>query len=127
LRGRQDILFFTYPLERPLDLIGYVRLAADGPVLTPADASAGILLLDGSWNRASTMNRAFSHVPPRSLVGYQTAYPRVSKRGTDPVHGLASVEALYIAYRILGRSTDRLLGQYPWAAEFCLRNGFSEG
>ena len=127
LRERADIQFFTYPLDRPLDFGGYVRLAALGPVLSADDASAGILLLDGSWNRASAMNRAFSHVPPRSLVGYQTAYPRVSKRGTDPAHGLASVEALYIAYRILGRSTEGLLARYPWAEEFCRRNGFTEG
>jgi pre-rRNA-processing protein TSR3 len=124
LRGRADIEFFAYPLDRPVNLAGYVRLAALGPVLTADDASAGILLLDGSWNRASAMNRAFSHVPPRSLVGYQTAYPRVSKRGTDPAHGLASVEALYIAYRILGRSTEGLLVHFPWAEEFCRRNGF---
>jgi pre-rRNA-processing protein TSR3 len=127
LRGRADILFFTYPVDRALELGGYLRLAADGPVLTAGDASAGILLLDGSWNRASTMNKAFAHVPPRSLVGYQTAYPRVSKRGTDPAHGLASVEALYIAYRILGRSTEGLLAHYKWAEEFCGRNGFAEG
>jgi pre-rRNA-processing protein TSR3 len=121
------MLFFSYPLDRPLDLTGYVRLAALAPVLTSADASAGILLLDGSWNRASAMNRAFTHVPPRSLVGYQTAYPRVSKRGTDPLHGLASVEALYIAYRVLGRSTAGLLTHYAWAQEFCRLNGFAEG
>jgi pre-rRNA-processing protein TSR3 len=119
--------FWTYPVDQPLDLTGYIRLAADGPVLTAADASAGVLLLDGSWTRASAMNRTFVHVPPRSLLGYQTAYPRVSKRGTDPAHGLASVEALYIAYRILGRSTEGLLAHYPWATEFCRRNGFTEG
>jgi pre-rRNA-processing protein TSR3 len=125
LRGRPDVVFFSYPVDRPLNLEGYVRLAAEGPVLTSADSSAGILLLDGSWNRASAMNRAFSDVPPRSLIGYTTAYPRVSKRGTDPAQGLASVEALYIAYRILGRSTEGLLAHYPWAEEFCRRNGFS--
>ena len=124
LRGRPDFLFFTYPVDRPLDLARYVRLAADGPALSPNDASAGILLLDGSWNRASAMNRAFIHVPARSLIGYQTAYPRVSKRGTDPAHGLASVEALYIAYQILGRSTQGLLAHYPWREEFCRLNGF---
>lgn len=127
LQGRPDILFFTYPVDRDLELAGYLRLAAEGPLLTAADAPAGILLLDASWNRASAMNKAFAHVPPRSLVGYQTAYPRVSKRGTDPAHGLASVEALYIAYRILGRSTEGLLAHYPWAEEFCRRNQFTEG
>ena len=127
LQGRADILFFTYPVAQALDLAGYVRLAAQGSALTAVDACAGILLLDGSWSHASAMNRAFDLVPPRSLVGYQTAYPRVSKRGTDPAHGLASVEALYIAYRILGRSTEGLLAHYRWGEEFCRLNGFSEG
>src|SRR5262249_52902499 len=124
LQGRPDILFFTYPVDQPLDLTGYVRLAPDGPALSADDASAGILLLDGSWSRASAMNKAFVQVTPRSLAGYPTAYPRVSKRGTDPAQGLASVEALYIAYRILHRSTEGLLTHYPWAEEFCRRNGF---
>src|SRR4051812_23839870 len=52
LRGRPDLIFLPYPVaERPC-LDGYVRLAADGPELSPADAAAGVLLLDGSWRWA---------------------------------------------------------------------------
>ena len=61
-------------------------------------------------------------VPPRSLGGWQTAYPRVSKLGTDPDNGLASIEALYLAYHILGRPTDGLLDHYRWAQGFLEAN-----
>ena len=118
LRGRADIRLVGYPVKEMPDLRSYVRLAADGPDLTPADAACGLLLLDGSWRWAAAMTRDFQHVPPRALRGYQTAYPRVSKLGTDPDNGLASVEALYIAYRILGRPTAGLLDHYRWAEQF---------
>jgi pre-rRNA-processing protein TSR3 len=110
--------FFTYPVSRPLALEGYVRLAADGPALSAADAEAGILLLDGSWSWADKMTRAYEHITPRSLHGYQTAYPRVAKRGTDPDNGLASIEALYLAYWLLRRPTEGLLQHYRWADDF---------
>ena len=118
LRGRADIVICTYPMKHPRDWKGYVRLAAEGPELTSADAGAGLLLLDGSWRWAATMERDFADVPPRSLHGWQTAYPRVSTQGTDPDNGLASVEALYAAYHILGRSTEGLLDHYRWGDEF---------
>lgn len=123
LRGRSDLVFLTFPVHHRPALEGYVRLAADGPELTCADAAAGVLLLDGSWRWASTMTAAFEEVPPRSLHGYRTAYPRISKRGTDPDNGLASVEALFLAYHILGRPTTGLLDHYHWAGEFLRLNG----
>jgi pre-rRNA-processing protein TSR3 len=68
------------------------------------------------------MTRDFLDVPPRSLHGYRTAYPRISKLGTDPENGLASVEALVVAYHILGRPTEGLLDHYHWAEEFLRLN-----
>ena len=124
LRGRPDVLFFTHPVKERPPLDGYVRLAAEGPPLSPADAEMGILLLDGSWRWAASMTRAFLDVPARSLHGWHTAYPRVSKRGTDPDNGLASIEALFAAYHLLGRPTDGLLDRYHWAEEFLRANGF---
>jgi pre-rRNA-processing protein TSR3 len=123
LRGRPDLIFLTYPVKQPPPLEGYVRLAADGPELSAADADRGVLLLDGSWRWAETMNRTFLDVPPRSLHGWRTAYPRVSKLGTDPDNGLASVEALFVAHHILGRPTEGLLDHYRWAEEFLRLNG----
>jgi pre-rRNA-processing protein TSR3 len=122
LRGRPDVVFHTYPVREPPDLSGYVRLAAEGPELSAADAGRGLLLIDASWRRADSISEAFLHVPPRSLRGWRTAYPRVSKRGTDPENGLASVEALWAAYHVLGRPTAGLLDHYRWAREFLERN-----
>lgn len=118
LRGRDDLVFLTYPGGSVPSLEGYVRLAAEGPELSPSDRSCGLLLLDASWRRAEPMMQAFQEVPPRSLHGYRTAYRRVSKQGTDPDNGLASVEALFLAYHILGRPTAGLLEHYHWAEEF---------
>jgi pre-rRNA-processing protein TSR3 len=118
LRGRPDLIFLRYPIAQPPALEGYVRLAADGPELSVADASCGLLVLDGSWRWAEAMTRDFLAVPPRSLHGYRTAYPRVSKLGTDPDNGLATIEALFVAYHILGRPTAGLLDHYHWADEF---------
>lgn len=118
LRGRADLLVVTFPVKQTLDLAGYIRLAADGPELGPGDAASGLLLLDGSWRWAEAMTKAFADVPPRALHGYRTAYPRVSKQGTDPDNGLASVEALYLAYHLLGRPTEGLLDHYRWGDEF---------
>jgi pre-rRNA-processing protein TSR3 len=124
LKGRDDIVFYHHPVSEMPDLTNYVRLAADGPPLVPDDRQHGILLLDGSWRRADEMTRAFEHVAPRSLSGYVTAYPRVSKLGTDPDNGLASIEALYIAYRLLDRPTAGLLYHYHWAERFLELNHF---
>jgi pre-rRNA-processing protein TSR3 len=122
LKGRADLLFVHYPVKTPLPLEGYIRLAADGPALSRVDGDCGILLLDGSWRWAGVMAQAFAHVPPRLLQGYQTAYPRASKLGTDPDNGLASIEALFLAYHILGRPTEGLLEHYHWAEEFLQLN-----
>lgn len=125
LRGRPDLIFLTFPVKEPLDLENYIRLAAEGPELSKADEACGLLLLDGSWRWAEAMTKQFLHVPSRSLQGFQTAYPRASKRGTDPASGLASVEALFIAYAILGRPTDGLLDHYRWKGEFLKKNNLS--
>ena len=122
LRNRSDVVLLNYPLRERPSLAGYVRLAAEGPELSADDAESGLLLLDGSWRWARKMTRDFSDVPSRSLRGWNTAYPRVSRLGTDPAHGLASVEALFAAYHILGRPTEGLLDHYRWSEQFLLAN-----
>jgi pre-rRNA-processing protein TSR3 len=126
LKGRADLFFLIHPVKQLPALEGYVCLSADGPPLTEADSDAGLLLLDGSWRRVQNLQRGVTDIPARSLHGYRTAYPRVSSLGTDPGNGLASVEALYVAYRILGRQTEGLLEHYYWAEEFLKRNGWVE-
>jgi pre-rRNA-processing protein TSR3 len=44
----------------------------------------------------------------------------------DPQHGLASVEALVLAYHILGRPIEGLLDQYRWAEEFLRINALKD-
>jgi pre-rRNA-processing protein TSR3 len=127
LKGRPGLVFVEYPVKRPLALDGYVRLCADGPELSVDDRDRGLLLLDGSWRWAAVMDRDFLEAPPRSLHGYRTAYPRRSKQGTDPGNGLASVEALFLAHRILGRPTAGLLDHYRWADQFLQLNGLDGG
>jgi pre-rRNA-processing protein TSR3 len=126
LKERPDILFYVYPPKGLPALGEYVRLAAEGEELSAHDRDKGILLIDASWRWAGVINRAFLHVPPRALRGFQTAYPRRSKQGTDPAHGLASVEALYLAYHVLHRSTAGLLDHYRWGEEFLKINGLGK-
>ena len=126
LKERPDLIFLGYPVARRPRLEGYCRLAAEGEELSSRDAGLGLLLVDGSWRWAELMNRDFLDVPTRALHGYQTAYPRRSKLGTDPDNGLASVEALFLAYHILGRPTAGLLDHYHWAAEFLRLNQLAD-
>jgi pre-rRNA-processing protein TSR3 len=126
LKGRADLQFLSYPVKESPSLDGYIRLAADGPELSVADQDCGILLLDGSWRSAAKMHADFGAVPPRSLTGWKTAYPRASKLGTDPSNGLASLEALFIAYHVLGRSTEGMLAHYRWADLFLELNNLAK-
>ena len=93
-----------YPLTEPLSFDGYIRLAADGPELSIADRrlrdfAAGWQLAVGEQDDRGISSRCRRG----RCMGWKTAYPRVSKLGTDPDNGLASIEALYLAYHILGR------------------------
>lgn len=117
LRGDPRFQFFRAP-RRPADLSGYVRLAMDGPTLSPADAASGLLVLDGTWRLVDRLAPAVGEIPPRRLPPFITAYPRTSKMHVDPDGGLATIEAVYAALRILGRDTTGLLSRYPWADEF---------
>lgn len=89
-----------------------------GPVLSGSDVNCGLLVLDGTWRHVEPMQKAHSAVPVRSLPPLITAYPRTSKVHSDPDGGLATIEAIYAAYRLLGRDTTGLLDHYHWATEF---------
>lgn len=116
LENRADMQFFTYPLEdTQLNLEPYVVLAVDAPPLTKEDGDKGIFLIDGTWRYAEKMLKSLkAPLNLRSLPQMSTAYPRRQ----DVDHGLASIEALYLAYQILGRDTKGLLDQYHWREEF---------
>ena len=117
LRQRDGFAFCNYP-RMPYDLTGYVRLGLGGPLLSEADSQGGLLVLDGTWRHVQPMERMFAAIPIRSLPPVLTAYPRTSKVSEDPDGGLATIEAIYAAYRLLGRDTTGLLDHYHWATEF---------
>jgi pre-rRNA-processing protein TSR3 len=94
-------------------------------LLSSEDADRGLLLLDGTWRLAARMEPFYSHVEVRSLPLIHTAYPRKSEVFADPSEGLATIEALYAALKILGRETTGLLDHYYWQQQFLERNGWA--
>jgi pre-rRNA-processing protein TSR3 len=120
LRGRPGFQFATFrpPAFVELPAPQYVRLGIGGPVLGRADEHAGLLVLDGTWRWAEAMEAQYQHIPVRSLPSWKTAYPRVSKVFEDPDTGLATIEAIWLAYWCLGRDTTGLLDQYRWGPQF---------
>jgi len=122
LRTVPGFEFWTFPKRGPQSIDGYVRLGIGGPLLTAADRARGLLLLDGTWRLAEKMERDYTAVPVRSLLPWQTAYPRVSKVYADPTAGLATIEALFAAHAQLGLDTSTLLNQYRWGDQFLAMN-----
>lgn len=125
LRGMPGLRFARSTSVRATGALdGYVRLSVDGPPLTRGDADRGLLLLDGTWRWVEDLAEPFGAIPTRSIRGVHTAYPRGTSIGSLPHDGLATVEALYAAFRILGRTTDGLLDHYHWADDFLTRNNW---
>ena len=118
LRGKDDFEFVSFPKKVERDLSGYIRLGIGGPVLSEADSANGLLVLDGTWKLAAKMEPFYKDLPVRTLPPLRTAYPRTSKLYQDPDAGLATVEAVYAALRIMGRSVDGILDDYHWQQEF---------
>ena len=123
LENRSDCCFFTYPKEPLPSLDGYCLLTLGAPPLTGADAHLGIFLIDGTWRYAEVMYEqnkdALKGCVLRTLPSHvRTAYPRRQEDCSDPSRGLASVEAIYIAYYLMERDTSGLLDFYYWKDKF---------
>lgn len=125
LRGLEehpDFRFFTYPHDPLPPLPNYLLLTLDAPVLSKQDEHLGILLIDGTWNYAEKMEQQLPYptlLQKRSLPPYLlTAYPRKQTGCIDPLRGLASIEALFAAYTLLGRKTEGLLDHFHWREKF---------
>lgn len=123
LEKLQGFEFYSYPSKTYPCLKNYLILGFDGPILTKKDSSMGICVFDGTWKYAKKM---FNIVPghhyrtlPKEFV---TAYPRRQTDCEDPTRGLSSLEAIYIAYRILNRNCNHLLDDYYWKKEFLKKN-----
>ncbi|MDP0498226.1 MAG: hypothetical protein Q7Q73_18690 [Verrucomicrobiota bacterium JB024] len=82
--------------------------------------SRPFLLLDSTWRLLPQLEACLSGAPLRRRLpdGVRTAYPRVSKLSEDPSGGLASVEALYLARRLMGDDDPTLLDAYYWKDAF---------
>ncbi len=122
LMGRPDFRFLTYPADPLPDLAGYIALQVGAPPLTSADKDSGLFLIDATWRLAAVMEKSCPKIEARSLPAhFRTAYPRRQTDCPDPNAGLASIEAIYLAYQILGRPTDGLLDSYYWREAFLLQ------
>ena len=130
LEGRNDLLFYTYPEKMNFFLEGYVMLYLDtegAQPLSSEDNHKGLFFLDSTWNYEKKMHAKVKALHPniiyRSLPqNFITAYPRTQTGCTDPDRGLATVEALYIAYKILERNADDLLNNYYFKDQFLKKN-----
>lgn len=124
LETRKDFQFFTYPKDSLPDLSNYFLLTLDAPVISQDDAHLGIFLLDGTWRYVEKMaTRLPSNLQKRSLPpNWKTAYPRRQDDCFDPARGLASIEALFVAYQLLGRTCDGLIDNYYWKDLFLQLN-----
>lgn len=122
LESRPDMRFFTYPKASPPIESGYVVLSLEGEPLSEKDQ--GLLLIDGTWRYADKMVKQLpENIPKRRIPkGFVTAYPRKQEDCEEPDSGLASVEALYIAYKIMGKDPTGLLDHYHWKELFLERN-----
>lgn len=124
LETRDDFLFFTYPQATLPPLTSYIFLKVGAPPLTKEDQNRGLFLIDGTWNLAKVMEQSLKEsfiersLPPE----FRTAYPRCQTGCPDPKTGLASIEALYAAFFILGRPLDGLLDHYYWKDAFFQMN-----
>jgi len=127
LESRPDFRFFVFPTTDLPDLTNYILLTIEAPSLSENDCDKGLLVLDATWRYAKKMHlRAEQHpgLVYRSIPAhYRTAYPRRQEDCPDPERGLASIEAIYAAYQLMGRNTDGLLDTYYWKDIFLQKNG----
>jgi len=132
LETRPDFQFFSYPdtLLRYPALSKYVLLDISGEPLSERDRECGLILLDATWRLAEKMKRqlvCLDGVPKRSIpVGFVTAYPRRQADCPNPDAGLSSLEALFIAFRLMGKKANFLLENYYWKRQFFEKNNMTE-
>lgn len=129
LHERPEMTFLRANPGFTFDATGFVLLAVDAEPLSPADAAHPLLLLDSTWRWLPQLLASVRGEPiRRSIPGnLRTAYPRVSKVFEDPAAGLASIEALYVARRLLGDDDPSLLDGYHWRAEFLAQLSPADG
>ncbi len=114
--------FYTYPKTFPESLEGYITLHMEGEELSYKDRDLGLFLMDSTWKYEEKMHSAVKSKYPliyRKIPNhFKTAYPRVQTGCIDEERGLATVEALYIALKIMQKDTEGLLDHYHWKEDF---------
>ncbi len=120
LHKQTGITFFNAHESFRFDATDYILLTLDAPLLTAQDSGHPILILDSTWRLIPQLESCIVGNPlHRTLPGnIITAYPRISKIFKDPEGGLASIEALYVAMKILGEDNPSLLNAYHWKEQF---------
>ncbi len=117
--GRSDFSFYRARPGFSFDMTDFTVLALGAPELTREDAGRPLLLLDSTWRLLPQIEACLhGEGVRRTLPTIQTAYPRVSKISEDPLGGLASIEALYLAKLCLGECDNSLLADYHWREQF---------
>ncbi len=124
LEKKEGINFYTYPKDLLPDLSNYILLKMNASELTEKDSDKGLFIIDSTW---IYLNKILKTVPDniecRSIPQkYLTAYPRKQTMCPDPKYGLASIEALYIAYTIMQKNTSDLLSNYYFKGQFLKLN-----
>lgn len=119
IQGRAGYDFYKARLGWSFDVTGFTVLSLGAPELSSADAGRPLLLLDSTWRLLPMLQSCLvGQAVHRTLPPVETAYPRISKIGENPLGGLASIEALYLAQRLLGNRDDSLLSDYYWRDDF---------
>jgi pre-rRNA-processing protein TSR3 len=120
VRGWPGIQFYTANRGFQLDTTNCIVLGLGAKELSMEDSGKPLILLDSTWRLLRDLQKCLTGTPIyRTLpFGITTAYPRVSKISEDPLGGLASVEALYLAWKLLGVDDSSLLDHYHWKSEF---------
>lgn len=124
LESDKNFSFYTYPKDILPDLSSYLLLKMDSPIISEKDSQKPILLIDSTWKYLDKILKILpKNIECRSLPNnFVTAYPRKQTMCPDPRFGLASIEALYLAFLITNRSTDHLLDNYYWKEKFLKDN-----
>ena len=129
LEEKKNFAWASYPQVTPnpifSDLEGCILLDMEGELLTKKD-TAPLILLDASWRYALKMRAGLPslHSLERRRIpdAWKTAYPRKQTECPDPERGLASIEAIFVAFLLTGRSTEGLLDTYYWKDQFLEKN-----
>lgn len=127
LADRQDFIILRPARNEPIQtLTGQLLLHPEGALLSELrdqqDLNVSRLsVIDSNWKWLPLMLSRVQPPLPRLVripPGFQTAYPRRSKKNTDPEEGLATIEAIFIAAAFLGQWDETLFSRYHFGSEF---------